>query len=463
MNNQYRLKYHVMPEKGWMNDPNGLIQYKDKYHMFFQHHPYSTEWGPMHWGHVISSDLVHWKYLPIALRPGDSYDRNGCFSGSAVDDDGTFTLIYSGNVDDRSPKQVQCVARSIDGVNFEKYEGNPVVEDVPSDGSDDFRDPKVWKHNGTWYMVTGSSKDGIGKALLFKSVDLNNWEYVGVTAESDGTLGSMWECPDLFPLGERFALIVSPINMKRSKNICLIGNMNYDTGKFTYEYYKDLDYGSNFYAAQTFIDKKGRRIMFAWMNMWDKEMPEKKEGWAGAMTIPRELILRDDGLLITRPIEELESLRGEKASINDADLAPNENLLKDAAGDAVEIEAEFMLDEDCKTQFGFELRCSGDGREKTVVAYNPGKEELVVDKTRSGIIKDGRNVCKMRKMPDNIIKLHIFLDASSVEVFGNDGEVAVSNRIYPSRDSLGMKLFSDGSDIKLKTFNIWKLNSIGLL
>lgn len=159
---KYRQGYHFMAPASWINDPNGFIQYKGKYHLFYQYNPYGATWSAMHWGHAESDDLIKWSHLPIALAPSEVYDddnNGGCFSGSAVDNDGILTLMYTGTTNnEEGTVQVQCIATSDDGVNFEKFEGNPVILPNFIEGNRDFRDPKVWKEGELWYVVIGTSK-----------------------------------------------------------------------------------------------------------------------------------------------------------------------------------------------------------------------------------------------------------------------------------------------------------------
>ena len=190
-----RFTFHFEPHKGWMNDPNGLIYYQGRYHAFFQHNPHEPVWGPMHWGHAVSQDLLHWEELPIALFPDQPYeDDKGCFSGSAVERDGVLYLFYTAV--SKQLGQTQCVAVSRDGKAFEKYKGTPVIAAPPAEGSYDFRDPKVVELDGKTYMVCGSGKDGVGKILLYEQgKDLFTWQYVGVLFESS-EYGKVLECPD---------------------------------------------------------------------------------------------------------------------------------------------------------------------------------------------------------------------------------------------------------------------------
>ena len=222
---QMRQHYHFMPQTGWINDPNGLIYYKGKYHYFYQLNPYYGHWDYMHWGHAISSDLMHWEYLPVALAPSEEYDdhmRGGCFSGSAIEHDGKLFLMYTGTSNHgEGYVQTQCIAYSGDGINFTKYEGNPVIcppEGVPSDL---FRDPKVWEHDGVYYMVCGASRNKRGQALLYRSSDMLHWEFFNVLAESRGEWGYMWECPDFYQLEDKYVLTFSPMGKAIAKRYIL--------------------------------------------------------------------------------------------------------------------------------------------------------------------------------------------------------------------------------------------------
>ncbi len=206
-----RPAFHLTPTVGWMNDPNGFSYYNGEYHLFYQYHPYSTEWGPMHWGHVKSKDLLHWQRLPAALAPDMPYDKDGCFSGSAVAlPDGRHLLVYTGVQQDRrvdgaiDQKQTQCLAIG-DGVNYEKWSLNPVLagKDLPEGGSAiDFRDPRVWQEkDGTYRLIVGDrGPDGSGTVLIYRSEDGLAWNLVGQLDASHGEYGAMWECPDFFPL-----------------------------------------------------------------------------------------------------------------------------------------------------------------------------------------------------------------------------------------------------------------------
>ncbi|SDE19380.1 beta-fructofuranosidase [Paenibacillus sp. UNCCL117] len=471
----YRLHYHLMPPAGWMNDPNGLVHFQGEYHVFYQHYPYMPKHGPMYWGHAKSRDLVHWEHLPIALAPSEAYDLGqeggyGCWSGSAVDDEGVLTLIYTGHVDGRSPEEAQCIATSTDGVHFEKWEHNPAISGPPAAGGFGFRDPKVWKHDGVWYMIVGHGMDGQGQALLYASADLRQWTYKGIAADSDGTMGNMWECPDLFPLGtesvgkagDGHVLIMSPMNMGATKTMYLTGNMDYKAGKFRYEYAERLDYGFDFYAPQTFLDDQGRRILIGWMNIWGASMPEQAEGWMGAFTLPRELKLNDDGRLRMVPVAELKALRGSHAGLQERYVAAGSLVdIPELAGDALELIAVFDAgDLSAAAEFGIQVRCSADGREFTEIVYHTAERKLRVDRSRSGQGDGGVSEAELELLEDGRLKLHLFVDRSSVELFANDGLKTMTNRIYPQLESLGVKIFARNANVRLQSLDGWLLRSV---
>jgi beta-fructofuranosidase len=465
----YRLAYHIAAPANWINDPNGLIQYKGEYHVFYQHHPYSAQWGPMHWGHVKSKDLVHWEHLPIALAPSEEYDRDGCFSGSAVDDNGTLTVIYTGHTwidrEKDEVEQVQCIATSTDGIHFSKDASNPVIPHPPKEGSRHFRDPKVWKHEGIWYMVLGTRKEDTGKVVLYKSRDLRSWSYVGVMAQSDGTLGYMWECPDLFSLGGKDILVFSPQGIEpqgdKYQNLYqtgyLVGKLDYETGVFEHGEFEELDKGFDFYAAQTFMDDQGRRILIGWMDMWGAPMPTQAHGWAGALTIPRELKLNENGKLLMSPVPELKKLRKKHIHFQPALLSSQQKIGK--LGDCLEILIEFSLESCEASEFGIKVRCSDDGKEETVISYDVQNSVVSLDRNRSGLGVNG-----IRRSPldliGNSVKFHLYLDRSSLELFVNDGELTMSSRIYPDPNSLGIQVFVKDGSVKIHSFDIWELKEI---
>ncbi|MBC8080639.1 MAG: glycoside hydrolase family 32 protein [Gorillibacterium sp.] len=458
-NNRYRLDYHVMSPAFWINDPNGFVYYKGQYHLFYQHHPYSVEWGPMHWGHVVSDDLVNWRHLPIALAPSEPYDCGGIYSGSAVAEGDTLYLFYTGITDQGG--QVQCVARSQDGIRFEKYADNPIVQ-PPNEETHDFRDPKVWRKDQTWYMVIGSKADGKGNVQLYKADEPLSWTYVGKMAESDGALGEMWECPDLAHVGDQDLLFLSPMNIRGINNLNIIiqGKMDYTAGSFTLGPWRDMDYGHDFYASQSMENDQGRRVMIAWMDMWCAPMPSQKEGWAGAMTLPRDVLISENGSVLTPPVPELEKLRGEHIAEQQLVISPDQpNGLNGLQGDALEIKIIYDLKKSSATQFGIAVRCSVDHSQATLVSFDVPSSTILVDRSRSGEPVGEDRPCKVDIQEGKLI-LHLFVDRSSLEVFVNAGEQVITNRIYPDPASLYVELFSSEGTAYIEQIDAWQLNAI---
>lgn len=297
-----RFHYHFEPRKGWMNDPNGLIEFRGQYHAFYQHNPYDNKWGPMHWGHAVSSDMVHWQELPIALAPTEWYeDDGGCFSGSAVEKDGKLYLFYTSV--SKELGQTQSVAVSEDGIHFRKYGGNPVIRTYPKDGSRDFRDPKVVFLNDSYYMVVGSKYNGKGRVLLYQSDNLLSWNYIGVLYESV-EYNNVIECPDLYKLDDKYVLMFSKIGYKTHATQFVIGD--FDGKRFYPESYCTPEAGPQFYAPQTFEAGDGRRIMIGWFFDWERKV-EENAPYAGALTIPRELSLVN-GTIHNFPVAEARAL-----------------------------------------------------------------------------------------------------------------------------------------------------------
>lgn len=463
---EYRLNYHLMGEYGWINDPNGFIYYKDLYHLFYQHYPYEPIWGPMHWGHAVSKDLIKWEYMPIALAPDKEYDKGGCFSGTAIEKDNMMYIAYTGHVYKSDNKddyiQTQCVAYSSDGINFIKHESNPVIgiDQIPNKASKkDFRDPKVFKRGNNYYMVLGSNDgEGNGQALLYNSQDLINWSYVNILAKSDGKMGTGWECPDIFTIDDSDVLIVSPQYMKSQGNnyknlhstIYMIGKFYEEKGTFEFNDYYPIDYGFDFYAPQTTIDNKGRRLIIAWMDMWESEMPTQSNGhkWAGAMTLPREIVFKNNKLYF-KPIEEIKKYRKNKYKLEEVELT--DEIIVDTKGNSYELEVIFDLKD--AERVGLKLRASD--KEETVLEYSRENKLFRFNRDKSGIGPKGERLTEI-DLTSDVLKLQVFVDKSSVEVFLNDGEKVMTGRIYPSKESNLVKLFANGR-CKIISFKKWDI------
>lgn len=465
----HRPQYHFLPPANWMNDPNGLIQWKGQCHLFYQYNPNGPFWGTMHWGHAVSTDLVHWTDLPVALAPAPgSVDEDGCFSGCAVDNNGVPTFIYTGV---QGNKQLPCLATSADDLlTWEKCLGNPVIA-APPQGLDlvGFRDHCIWQEGGTWYQVVGSGINGVGGAvLLYRSQDLIHWEYlhplcVGDTHRTEPVwTGSMWECPDFFPLGDKHVLIVSVWDNHRTHySVSLVGT--YAGHKFTLEHERKLDLGDNyFYAPQTLLDTQGRRVMWGWIQEGRSIQAQLEAGWSGVMSLPRILSLRPDRMLRVDPAPELASLRRQHYRWADLELtSASRGILEGVQGDALEIVAEWELSD--ATEFGLKVRCSPEQSEQTLIVYDCIGKRLFVDRARSSLSSSVERDVRgglVELAAGETLKLRIFLDRSVLEIFAN-GRACLTSRVYPTRpDSLGIDLFTDGGSVKLRSIDIWEMDSI---
>ena len=456
----HRPRYHFLPPANWMNDPNGLIQWQGQYHLFYQYNPEAPSWGAMHWGHAVSEDLVHWRHLPIALAPTPrGPDKDGCWSGCAVDNDGIPTLVYTGVM-----PQVQCIATGTDGlITWHKHPSNPVIAGPPDDlRVTGFRDPCVWQEGDRWYALVGSGIQGVGgTALLYRSDDLVDWEYLSPIYVGQGAeTGEMWECPDLFPLGDRHVLLFGAHPAFRY-TYYFVGR--YADHKLTPEILDKVDYGGYFYAAQTLLDDKGRRIMWGWLNEGRSEEAVQAAGWAGVMSLPRILTLRPDGRLGVEPAPELTALRSQHHRLTKVELTPRSpHNLEEVRGDCLEIAVEFELGD--AAEFGLQVRCSPDGAEATRIVYDRAAGRMVVDQQRSSLSHDvdrGRQEGALDLSPDGRLKLHVYLDRSAVEVYA-DSHFCLTSRVYPSRtDSLGVGLFAHGGTVKIGSLDAWQITSKG--
>lgn len=467
-----RPVYHMSSPVGWMNDPNGFSVYGDVYHLFFQYHPFSNAWGPMHWGHCESEDFIRWKYLPVAMAPDESYDAGGCYSGSAIEADGKHVLIYTGIIDEYTEdgshdyRQVQCMAAG-DGLNYRKYKENPVIQgdDLPRGCStEDFRDPKIWKEEDGYYLVVGNrAADGYGQILLFGSGDLEHWRFLTVLDQSRGEYGAMWECPDFFPLGDKQILLVSPQDMEAvgyefhngNNSIFIYGTYDKSTLQFKREKVTSADYGLDFYAPQTLLTDDGRRIMIGWMRSWDSKVMNDGFDWSGMMTIPRELSLKD-GKIYQNPVRELESYYQNKREYRDQSITEKTEF-EGIRGRVIDLQVEITS----SAFHHFAIHFAHNEKYEMVLQYNQIRKCLTIDRTYSGLVRDVVCRRKMEAKPftaegnTEILKLRLLLDRYSVEVFVNDGEKVMSSVFTTPMEADGIVFDTDGeARINIVKFDI---------
>ena len=476
-----RPAFHLSPPVGWMNDPNGFSRYGDNYHLFYQYYPFNTSWGPVSWGHAVSSDMLRWEHVLPALTPDQGYDEGGCFSGTSIEREGKQMLMYTGFVPlEEGPGargiQRQCIAFG-DGLKYEKYEGNPVItsEDLPAGGDPcEFRDPKILRgEDGTYQVLLPNRNWEHGAQLLrYRSEDGLSWSFDRVILSNrresgKDLLGWMWECPDWFQLGGQQVLIASAMDVAPDTpaetegqaelddflaypggktSFCMIGEMTEDEG-FRMTCHRPLDQGLDFYAAQTTEAADGRRILLGWMQ--DPDTAEHRGidyPINGQMSLPRELELVD-GRLTQKPIRELEKLRTEPVILKGQRLEGARSF-EGIRGRCIDMEIH-LRPEGERLYREFTLRFAqgqAEGEEVfTRFTYEPEISAVTIDRSHSGTghTKKTRRQVKVRDRGGELT-MRLVLDRLSAEVFINDGEQVLSNVIYTDRSAEEITLFIDG-------------------
>ncbi|MFT9370512.1 glycoside hydrolase family 32 protein [Paenibacillus polymyxa] len=447
---QWRQSFHIQPPTGLLNDPNGFSYYQGEYHLFYQWFPLGTDHGMKYWYHLKSKDLVTWHSAGIGITPGDDFDSHGAYSGSALEHEDKLYMMYTGNTRDENwiRHPYQCMAVMDESGRITKWE-HPVIDHVPEGYTDHFRDPKLWKDGDSFYCVIGAQRtNSTGCVVLYRSTDLHTWQFEGELNTGLESFGYMWECPDYFELNGAGVLVFSPQGLEPSgdenQNIYqsgyVIGKLlNTETRTLEHGAFHELDRGFDFYAPQTMIDPQGRRIMVAWMGLPDIEYPTDPNGWAHCLTLPRELTLHE-GKLLQRPIPELTTLRRNSEDRVADTLSSESKTYEGFKGTAYELICEVDL-LDAKA-FGIEFRASE--TEKTVIKYNAVSRKLVLDRSQSGehVAAEYGEVRQCAWDKDHI-KLHLFVDTSSVEIFINDGEEVFTSRIFPHPESDEIRFFAD--------------------
>lgn len=448
----YRPQIHFSPKAHWINDPNGMVYHKGIYHLFFQYFPGGTTWGPMHWGHATSKDMIHWKREPVALYP-DSLGY--IFSGSAVvDENNTSGFGKNGQVPlvaiftNHDPKgeksgsntfQNQSLAYSLDdGKTWVKYAFNPVIKNP---GILDFRDPKViWYEKSKKWIMTLATKDRI---TFYSSKDLKEWAKESEFGSTIGAHGGVWECPDLFPLdddGKKVWVLIVNINPggpnKGSATQYFLGD--FDGNKFTPKSTetKWLDYGPDEYAGITWSNTGSRKIFLGWMSNWmyANEVPSKT--WRNAMTIPRELKLKHVGkdvLVTSEPINELSGIASKPIIVQYLKAAGSFDISKKTGGITLPCSVKLNME----NTNDFSLVLSNDINEKIIIGYDKKNSQYFIDRTQSGKIdfKDGFSAIHTapRFSRNSKMDLTLIIDVSSVELFADDGLTVMTEIFFPNK------------------------------
>ena len=455
-----RPQYHLLPASNWMNDPNGPIYFRGRYHMFYQYNPKGAVWGNMNWAHASSKDMVYWRHEPIAISPtAGGFDTDGVFSGTVVVDQGVPTVIYTAVSPPPVPelatirepghtwREVQCLAVSHDAdlTHWDKSAEPVILSPPPGLDVAGFRDPFMWKEGNSWLLGLGSGVRGKGgMVLLYESPDLRHWTYLHPLYESVSKTGKddMWECPDFFPLGGKHVLLFSADR----KVLWKVGT--YKDRQFTPEKEGVVDFGA-FYAAKSMLDEDGNRILWGWIPERRPEAEHAAAGWAGAMALPRLLSLTADGELQTEVDEGVHKLRHGHAGLpRETGVAARNRALESFRIEdlAAELSVEFRL----KANQSFTVRLRSEDGESFAALTCSSKEggrELTVNDT----------TVPLHGPSDSPVRLHAFLDGSVLEVFVN-GTTAVTARVYTiPKWPLVVRLEGDAT---VDSLDIWRMQPI---
>ncbi|MBG0785593.1 MAG: glycoside hydrolase family 32 protein [Anaerolineaceae bacterium] len=457
----HRPQFHFQPPKNWMNDPNGLCYFRGQYHLFYQMNPYGPLWGFMHWGHASSPDLIHWTDQPIALAPEEGAgDDLGCFSGCIVEDEGVPTAIYTGFVSFVDTPALLARAKDEALIGWEKHANNPIIGEKPAGvNSTDFRDPYVWRQGDRWQMAVGAGlENGNGAILLYESEDLLSWRYLG-PAFQDRILDTvtMWECPNFFPLDDKYVLLVSLFPNIQGVYY-YVGD--YDGRVFTQESQGYFEKGEVFYAPQARRFPDGRTILFGWLREQRTDEAIEAAGWAGVMSLPRELALDDGGRLINRPAKEYEQLRQTPFVEKDLALKPGERLSLPISGRQLEVELTVSRSEGI---FELGLAASPEDTEVTLIGCDPRLGKIRLDTTRSSLSGDMMTGEQEMTLPDQdgeTIRLRVILDGSVIEIWIDDS-FSLAGRIYPTlSDSQHVVVRAGKASVRISDLYGWKISGI---
>ena len=448
----FRPKYHFLPPAYWMNDPNGPLFYKGEYHIFYQHNPYKDgfkqdEFWEMSWGDAKSRDLVHWEHLPIALMPSHEKGEDGCWSGTCVINDGMPTIIYTSVNKKISPHEHAELWMAIsrdDMISWDKIENNPILTLAQNAEYQvhDWRDPYTWKENNDWYMILGghehkSPAKSHGIVLIYKSLDFTNWQLIGPLCRGTRNQGRGWECPNFFSIGKKHVLIVSPFK----EVIYSVGS--YENFTFLSDIWNTFDHAKCFYATNTMLDDKNRRIVWGWIRGGGTG------GWNGYLSLPRILNLESDNYLSMKPVNEIQKLRKSHLRYENLQIEEDSHLhLGNFPELTLEMISEFEISGNEIFGFGLFLDKQNVGDK---IEYDSMKSKISVG-NETGKIK--------LQESDKKITFHIFIDRSVIEIFINYHD-CITSRIFPKINaSNGFTLFSRQGSLKLKRLDIWSLDSI---
>lgn len=463
--NIFRPKYHFSLNKGWINDPNGLVWFCGKYHLYFQCNPYSNNWDKMHWGHAVSDDLIHWEECEPVLVPDkiyEDYSKGGCFSGSVVVyEDKIYAFYTAVTLVNGEITQRQCMAYSFDGYNFIKYDKNPIIESIGID----FRDPKVIYHDGEWQMVVGGSdgsaldRDSHGRIYLFHSDDLYNWTYGGILYEAKDGEGTMFECPDIFELNGKWVITASPMNRTDFlPTIYMVGDINFKNCIFCHEYTDTLDFGPHYYASQVYKDKYNRYISIAWIGGWEwmpwikDHGPSAENGYRGIMSYPRLVYIEDSGLKLL-PYNSGNDTKDKsdypnKLKVSDRLKSNLFNELKEHV---------YINGIVSRSRSSTDLSISIFDMEghRILITLDFLFGNIITDYTEADkYINNGPRIYKADIQDKSDIEFTVLKDGNVLELYLLDGKYDFTSMIYPKQNKIGISVKVKDAVVRYREINI---------
>lgn len=439
-----RPVFHFATPGGWCNDPNGFSQFNGKIHLFYQYHPYSIQWGPMHWGHAVSEDFLNWQNETVALAPDSESDCKGCFSGTAIEYDGKHIIAYTGvSNNGKVDVQNQCIAIG-DGITYRKIDANPVLtaDNIPFEFNiEHFRDPKVWMKDEKFFMVCViKQKNECGAMVMFESADAENWTYKGILDSSKDGLSKMWECPDVSVIDGKDVLIFSPQEVNENyelgfhdgnNSVYVTGKLDYHNFSFKREVRSEnnytaalVDYGIDFYAPETTKLSDGRIIMMGWMQAWESYITPENYTWSGMMTLPRELYIKNNRLY-QKPVREFELWK--KDNVLGECKVSERIIIANNYKRSFELDLDFSA---VKNQKGSVKVILEKNKQQVYFKIDLDEESIFFDRSTSltpGTIKDRR--AKLR-IDGKLSSVKIIVDTCSMEVFINEGIQTFTNSFF---------------------------------
>ena len=459
----WKLNYHIEAPFGLLNDPNGLAYFNGEYYIFYQWNPFGCQHKSKHWALTKTKDFIKYTIPKAVLEPVDWYDKDGCYSGSALEVNGKLEVIYTGNVKDENNNRSSYQCRlSIDKKgNINKI--GPIVDTIPKGYTADFRDPKVFENNGEYYFIIGvKNEESLGRVLLYKSADFNEWNLLGEIKTSYNDFGYMWECPNLFKLEGMDILLFSPQGLEKEEfkyqNIYqsgyILGALDYSNLEFNHNKFTEIDLGTDFYAPQVFKDLKGRTIMYGWMGLPEEEdfQPTNELGWVYSLTMPRELTLKD-GILYQRPIYEMKDLRVDEIE-EDNNITTNMWTCNNIKTNSYEL----ILDIDNLNSDFLELRFAEGNDDYSLLKFDFRKNIGILDNTNRA--NGPKQIRKFRLKNETKYKINMFVDNSSAEIFLQEGREVLSTRIYPNEGSTGLSIKAINGDFKINELKVYSLGGI---